>query len=120
MPPVKNANASAATAALAPEVLAQVEPAPVGHRALGDHHQQAQDRQQQEPAAGQREARGLLALGRRAGTDPRACDNSTIASSSPEAIATDDARVDAGGGEPRREAGADHRRRTTSPRAART
>ena len=88
MPAEKTANASAATAALGAEVAAQVEPAPVGHRALGDHHEQAQDRQQQDAARGEREARRVLALGRRALADPRRAGEHDDASSSAEASAT--------------------------------
>ena len=101
------------------EVLAQVEPAPVGHRALGEHQQQAQDREQQDAARGQREARGAFALGGRAVPDPaRARDDDRQHQRGRERDR--DARVDAGRGEPRREAGARSCRRTTSPRAATT
>ena len=34
------------------EVVAQVDPAPVGHRALGDHHQEAEDGEQHDAARG--------------------------------------------------------------------
>ena len=44
IPAVKNEYASAASAGARAEVLAQVEAAPVGHRALRDHHEQAERR----------------------------------------------------------------------------
>ena len=64
------------------EVLAQVEAAPVGHRALGHHHEQAQHGEQHDAARGQREARRVLALGGRAVPDAADAASSSASSSS--------------------------------------
>ena len=56
IPPEKAANASAATAVLVPRSRAQVDAAPVRHRALGDHDDQAQHRQHDDAARGADEA----------------------------------------------------------------
>ena len=82
-------------------------PAPVGHRALGDHHQQAQDREQEDAARGQREARRGLALGLGALSDPRRAHEDRHEQQH-GGDRDGDARVDAERGEPGREARADH------------
>ena len=89
------------------EVLAQVEAAPVGHRALGDHHEEAEDRQQHDAARGQREARRVRSLRRRPVPDPGGRDGEQREQQQ-RGDRDGHARVDAERRERRGEAGARH------------